>query len=496
MDVRGADHGERASSHLQPERRTTTAFGEPGGAVLRRPGLILLIACYELGHQPLAVASAAAFLERAGYTPDTLDISVESFEVESAVRARFVGISVPMHTALRLGVRVAEQIRQTNPTCHICFYGLYASLNAEYLLERVADSVIGGECETPLLGLIHALEEGQPGQVAGVHRQGQPAGPFLERLLFPIPSRGGLPALAKYARLERDGVQELAGYVEASRGCLHLCLHCPIPPVYGGRFFVVPKDIVLEDIRRLVQAGATHITFGDPDFLNGPSHSLAIVRAMHAEFPELTCDFTAKVEHILERRAFFPEFGALGCLFMVSAVESLSDTVLANLEKGHTRADVYEALQIVKAAGIVFRPTWVAFTPWTTLDDYLDILDFIEAEGLVDHVDPVQYTIRLLIPPGSMLLDRWASHPFLGPLDQAAFSYRWSHPDRRMDHLHQAVAAMVGEATQAEEDPAITFYRVRALASAAHGNRMPAFVSPALSRQRKRPPRLTESWFC
>ena len=97
---------------------------ERGDGVLRRRGPILLISCYELGHQPLSIASAAAFLERAGYMPDTLDISVESFDVESVVRARFVGISVPMHTALRLGVRVAEQIRQTNPTCHICLYGL------------------------------------------------------------------------------------------------------------------------------------------------------------------------------------------------------------------------------------------------------------------------------------------------------------------------------------------------------------------------------------
>lgn len=275
-----------------------------------------------------------------------------------------------------------------------------------------------------------------------------------------------------------------------------MCLHCPIPPVYGGRFFVVPKDIVLEDIRRLVQAGATHITFGDPDFLNGPRHSLAIVRTMHAEFPELTFDFTANVEHILEHRTLFPELGALGCLFMVSAVESLSDRVLANLEKRHTRADAHEALQIVKAAGIVFRPTWVAFTPWTTLDDYLDVLDFIETEGLVDHVDPVQYTIRLLIPPGSMLLDRQAILQFLGPLDEAAFSYRWSHPDHRMDHLHRAVAAIVEEATRAEEDAAITFCRVRSLASVAHGHRMPAVAFPALSGQRKRPPRLTEPWFC
>jgi len=85
----------------------------------------------------------------------------------------------------------SRSVRRTQPVI-ICLYGLYASLNAEYLLERVADSVIGGECETPLLGLIQALEEGQPGKVEGVHRRSQPAGPFLKRLPFPVPSRGGL----------------------------------------------------------------------------------------------------------------------------------------------------------------------------------------------------------------------------------------------------------------------------------------------------------------
>jgi len=275
-----------------------------------------------------------------------------------------------------------------------------------------------------------------------------------------------------------------------------MCLHCPIPPVYGGRFFVVPKEIVLEDVRRLVRSGATHITFGDPDFLNGPGHSLAIVRAMHQEFPEITFDFTAKVEHILERRAIFPELGALGCVFMVSAVESLSDAVLANLGKGHTRADVYEALRIVRDAAIAFRPTWVAFTPWTTLDDYREILDFVEPEGLIDHVDPAQYTIRLLVPPRSALLDRPAIRPFLGPLDQASFRYRWTHADPRMDRLHESVCPMVEEATRAEEDPALTFVRVRELAETMAGLACSESHRLEPLSGRRRPPRLTEPWFC
>jgi len=453
---------------------------------------ILLVSCYELGHQPLALASPLAFLERAGHAAEALDISVEPFESGRFVRARFVAISVPMHTALRLGVRVAEQIRRVNPGCHICFYGLYASLNADYLLEHCGDSAIGGEYEAALVALVESLEAGYSGPLEGVQQRRHAAGPVLQRLPFAVPSRGALPGLKKYAHLDKGGSKELVGYVEASRGCLHLCLHCPIPPVYGGRFFIVPQDIVLDDIRGLARVGATHITFGDPDFLNGPGHSLAIARAMHAELPSMTFDFTAKVEHILERAGMFPELNRLGCVFMVSAVESLSDTVLANLEKGHTRADVTRALQIVRAAGIAFRPTWVPFTPWTTLEDYLEVFDFVEEEGLIDQVDPVQFTLRLLVPPGSSLLTRQAIRPHLGALDQAAFIHRWTHPDARMDVLQREASRLVEAAANA--DPAATFYRLKALAGATAG-RSEAPV-PTLAPDRRRPPRLTEAWFC
>ena len=453
---------------------------------------ILLVSCYELGHQPLALASPLAFLERAGHAAEALDISVEPFDAAKAARARFVAISVPMHTALRLGVRVAEQIRRVNPGCHICFYGLYASLNADYLLGHCGDSVIGGEYESALVALVELVEAGRSGPVDGVHLRGHSAKPVLQRLAFALPRRGGLPGLKKYAHLDKDGEKELVGYVEASRGCLHLCLHCPIPPVYGGRFFVVPPEIVIDDIRQLARAGATHITFGDPDFLNGPGHSLAVVRAMHTELPSLTFDFTAKVEHILARSELFPELRQLGCVFMISAVESLSEKVLANLEKGHTRVDVTRALGIVRDAGIAFRPTWVAFTPWTTLEDYLEMFEFVEREGLIDHVDPVQFTLRLLVPPGSALLTREAITPHLGALDQAAFIHRWTHPDPRMDVLQRAASRLVETAGNA--DPTSTFYRLKALARATAGRSEEPI--PALAPDRRRPPRLTEAWFC
>jgi len=457
---------------------------------MRTPGEILLIACYELGHQPLAVAWPLAFLERAGYAPAVIDVSVEPLDVEKIRRAKLVAVSVPMHTALRIGVAAATRIREINPAAHISFYGHYAALNADELLGGSADSVLAGELETDLVDLAGRLAaaEDRRGRGAGVART------TLAKLAFPVPARAALPALKKYAHVERDGRRDLAAYVEASRGCKHMCRHCPIPAVYGGRFFVVPVETVLADVRQQVAAGAGHVTFGDPDFLNGPRHALAVARAVHAEFPALTFDFTAKIEHLLRERVHLPELAALGCAFIVSAAESLDDRVLGYLAKGHTRADLLAALGVVRAAGIALRPTWVAFTPWTNLAGYREWLDFLANQALVDHVDPVQYGIRLLVPPGSLLLELPELTAHLGDKVPGGFHHRWTHPDPRVDRLADDVAEMVAAAAERQEDAALTFDRVRALAASAAG--VPAPEPLALPASRPRPARLTEPWFC
>src|SRR4030095_15837926 len=180
-----------------------------GGTLLgvKEPGAILLVACYELGHQPLAVAWPAAFLEREGYRPAVMDVSVEPFDAERVQRAKVALISVPMHTALRLGVTVAERVRAVNPACHVAFFGLYAALNAEHLLAGPADAVLRGEVEAALVVLVRKLE------VPGSATNGSPPSPLpvLEKLRFPVPSRAQLPALKKYAPLERDGGGEPVG---------------------------------------------------------------------------------------------------------------------------------------------------------------------------------------------------------------------------------------------------------------------------------------------
>jgi radical SAM superfamily enzyme YgiQ (UPF0313 family) len=428
-----------------------------------------------------------------------LDLAVQPFDEAAARAARLVAIAVPMHTALRLGVQAAERVRAANPAAHICFYGLYAWLNREHLLSGWADSIIGGEAEAPLAALAAAVLAGEaPEGAAGVttaRAEAAPLGgpPMRPSTTLPVPDRTGLPALAAYARYQNGGPPELAGYVEATRGCQHLCRHCPIVPIYGGRLIVVPVETVLADIRQQAAAGAAHIVYGDPDFLNGPGHALRVARALHAEFPRATFEFTAKVAHILEHRRLFADFARLGCTRVTTAVESLSPLVLERLGKGHTGADVDAALAILDDAGIAMAPTLVAFTPWTTRDDYLAVVEFIEARGLQESIAPVQLSIRLLAPPHSALIEAPDAGEWLGELDAANFTYRWRHPDPAMDALCVDVSNVVAEAEARQEPAGITHRRIRSLAYAAAGRVEP---EPLIAPRRRAAPRMSEDWFC
>src|SRR6266540_2700095 len=406
---------------------------------MRGPGDILLVSTYELGHSPNGVAVPAAHLERAGFRPAALDLSVEPLDEERIRRARLVAISVPMHTALRLGLAAAARIRAERPDAVLCFHGLYAPLPAD------------------------------------------------------LPDRALLPPLDRYAGLDPgDGTRRVAGYVEATRGCKHRCRHCPVVPLYQGRFFAVPEEIVLADVAAQVAAGAEHVTFGDPDFLNGPTHALRIARALHARFPALSFDFTAKVEHLVREPATVAELAQLGAAFATTAVESLSDRVLAKLAKGHTREDALRAFDLGREAGLPLRPSLVPFTPWSTLEDLLDLLETFEARGLLPALDPVQLSIRLLVPPGSLLEDD-PEIAFEG-LEPSALTWRWRHPDPRMDALQARVAAEVEAAAARAEEPLATIARVKVLALAEAG--LPHGHVRTLAPDQRRVPRLTESWFC
>jgi hypothetical protein len=256
--------------------------------------------------------------------------------------------------------------------------------------------------------------------------------------------------------------------------------------VYEGHFRVVQHDIVLADARQQIQAEAEHITFGDPDFFNGPRHALEIVEAFHAEFPGVTYDVTIKIEHLLKHRDLLPVLKRTGCLFITSAVESVDDKVLALLAKGHTRADFVEALQLTRTHGLTLTPTFVAFTPWTSREDYGDLLRTIRDLDLIENVASIQLAIRLLIPSGSKLLE--LKDLPVEAFDPAALSYRWQHPDPAMDELCADLQKLIGLADRLGTARGELFGMIW---ERAFGSKPDFAVAGGAAI-----PRMTENWYC
>src|SRR3954463_1456686 len=198
------------------------------GALASRVVRVLLVSTYELGHQPLHVASPAAALRAAGHDVRCVDLSVERWDRAALDQADAVAFSVPMHTAMRLAMRAAQQVRDARPEMPICFYGLYAPVSRDLTLGRLADRLIAGEYEPALVEWASTLDGGETLD--------------LGRHAFEVPARDMLPPLERYAHLALGGEERVVGYVEASHGCVHRCRHCPVPVVYDGRIRGVAQE--------------------------------------------------------------------------------------------------------------------------------------------------------------------------------------------------------------------------------------------------------------
>lgn len=449
-----------------------------------------LISTYELGRQPFGLASPAAWLRKSGVEVTCIDTSRESLNEQAICDADLVAFYVPMHTATRLATELLSKIRELNSRAHICFYGLYAPVNEAWLRQLGVQTILGGEFEEGLAHLATALAH-----ASVISVQEEPV-ISLARQEFKTPSRTGLVSLDKYARVALPNGQKLVvGYTEASRGCKHLCRHCPIVPVYKGLFRIVGREVVLADIRQQVAAGAQHITFGDPDFFNGIGHAIPLVEALHEEFPKITYDATIKVEHLLRHSKHLSTLRETGCLFVTSAVESVDDATLEKLDKHHTRADFLEVVRRFRAEPLVLQPTFLPFTPWTTIENYLDLLGVLRQHELVENVAPIQLGIRLLIPAGSRLLELEEVRQQVGAFDEAAMVYPWKHADHRVDALCEEVQRIVHVNEKMGRTRARSFELIEEAAQQAAGMREAVRKQPILL-SRATVPYLTEPWYC
>ena len=484
---------------------------------------VLLVSTYDLGRQPFGLASPAAWLRRAGVEVDCIDTSREELSDEVITQAAVVAVYLPMHTATRLAATVIDRVRLVNPNAMLIAYGLYAPLNESWLRDRGVAHVLGPEAEDDLVNLATGSRVPNPGtRIPNPGTRIPNPGTRIPKLHFIQPDRSTLLPLQRYAALQMpDGSRRVAGATEATRGCKHLCRHCPIVPVYRGAFRAIPVDLVLEDVRAQVAAGAEHISFGDPDFFNGPSHARRIVERLAVEHPGVSYDVTIKIEHLLTHADMLPLLHDTGCLFVTSAVESIDPVVLQALRKGHTREDFVRAVALCRDAGVRLSPTFVPFTPWTTVAGYVELLEQLSALDLEEDVAPVQLGIRLLVTADSALLELDEIRDLVEPFDPDSLTYPWRHSESSIDLLQtkvmqlvtalrsaprrevfEAIDAVAREVAQTQprgsgaRDPGSALppeggsHGVRLVASA------PVSVASAFRRKGTAAPHMTEAWYC
>ncbi len=449
---------------------------------------LLLLSTYELGHQPFGLASPAAWLRDAGFSVEVRDLSVQTVEDSALQQAEIVAVYVPMHTATRLAIPLLQRIKKVNPRAAIICYGLYAVLNEKHLRAKGAERIISGEFERELVESCL--------QIASENTTRKNPVVSTERLQFKVPDRNRLPGLEEYAHIiDSNGQSRIAGYTEASRGCKYKCRHCPIVPVYNGRFRIVQPEIVLADIEQQIKAGAQHITFGDPDFFNAPSHGLAIVEAMHRRYPDIRFDVTIKIEHILRYRRHLPALRENGCAFIVSAVEALDDRVLDLLQKGHSAADFHAAVKIMTDNGLIISPTFIPFHPRTTRASYFNFLKQVAELNLIENTASIQLAIRLLLPEGSPLLQLDEIKPYVTGFSSERLCHKWTHPDPSVDELHRTVLNMVENGTLRKHSRTRLFQDILKTAAEFAGEHVkPSEFSGFTSRATI--PYLTEPWYC
>jgi hypothetical protein len=153
---------------------------------------IVLISTYELGRKPFGLASPAAWLRKRGHPLVCLDLSRQALN-ESAVRAAsLIAIYLPMHTATRLAAKLIPTLRELNPQAHLCCYGLYAPMNADYLRTLGVATILGGEFERELAQLAERLQTRLQSKDRSQVLPQQEAVVSLERLTFEVPDRSDM----------------------------------------------------------------------------------------------------------------------------------------------------------------------------------------------------------------------------------------------------------------------------------------------------------------
>ena len=426
---------------------------------------ILLLSFYDLGKQPKIISELYKKLDNGSNQIDIVDYSIEEKNL-TLDNYDVLGIYASMHTA---SVLAEQYLRDRKLPNKLFVFGLYANVFSEMFSNFQS---------------IHSFDSDELESLLEV--QLNPNYSFKHS----VPDRTILPSITDYSHIVDGSNNLIAGSVETTYGCKHECTHCPVPIEFKGMFKTFGTEKIITDVTNQVEEGAKHISFNDPDFFNGPKHALKILQLLNEKHPSITYDSTIKVEHILKYPDYFQELKNLNMLFVISAFETTNDHVLNILQKNHSFNDLNKAVELSLENKIDIRPTWMPFSPWTEQNDLISIIKLIENYKLRETVDPIQLTIKLLVPKNSLILKRPEMKEYLLDYDPSSFSYAWKYKFPNIDNIQNELFTYVLQ-HESENEYAQYLGLVDILES--HTNE--TLLNSERYSQRI-VPKLSETWFC
>lgn len=365
---------------------------------------------------PLGMSYLASYLREHGQEVHLLDFEHEATSMGRRTMNRLVDMACDLEPdvigftawadCMPFISEFLNRFSQRAPDCITVLGGPLPSVAPAETLEVVpmVDYVVVGEGERVLLELLQHVEKGKSPDIEGVcHRKGgslfyRPQTMYLDIETLPLPAYDLLPPLTDYTK-DEPVVLTMA----ASRGCIYNCTFCSSKMMWG-KYRCRSVDSVIEEVALYVREyGDIFIDFLDDIFTAHPQWVKTFCRRLQQENPDAKWSCITRIDRV--NRELLTHLKEAGCRIIFYGVDSGTQRILNQINKGYKVEDVITAMKMSLEFGFSIENTFIINFPAETKQEMMKTLEL--ARTLLDM--GVEEAVVFILTP----------HPHLSVLDSS-----------------------------------------------------------------------------